>query len=177
MTGFWVYGMVKATGGLREEIGGVGMREGRDRKKHNEKGFTLMELIVVMGIIAILAALLAPNVAKVLDQAALTAAVSDARAIKSAMDMYFSDQKPKQYPPSGAGGIQSGDYDSLRNVLSPYLALPTRISGDPSDTSSKASFTLSTYTRSSDKKSFTMLINAKDAAQTAITIKETGVEY
>jgi len=152
----------------------VGRIDKRWRRK--EEGFTLLELAVVLSIIAILAVLLTPTIADILDQAALTAALNDARAVKDAMDMYFNDQKPKQYPDSLA------DYNALRSALAPYLALPSD--------STKASFSFVAYCRGTptftattvtcagtDKNKFGLLIKARNSAETPIQISQTGVAY
>src|SRR6266850_3441648 len=56
-----------------------------------DKGFTLIELAVVLAIIAILAAVLTPLVTNYLDQARLTRAQADVRTIADAIKLYQRD--------------------------------------------------------------------------------------
>lgn len=56
------------------------------KKLHNKKGFTLIELIVVIAIIAILAAVLIPRFTGFTDDARQKAAMSDARNILVAVE-------------------------------------------------------------------------------------------
>jgi type IV pilus assembly protein PilA len=49
-------------------------------KKMNKKGFTIVELVIVIAVIAILSAVLIPTFSGVVTEAKLTAAMSDARA-------------------------------------------------------------------------------------------------
>jgi len=54
-------------------------------------GFILIELIVVIGIIAILAAIVAPNAFKAIEKAKISRAISETRTIKTAALSYYSD--------------------------------------------------------------------------------------
>ena len=70
------------------------------------KGFTLFELLVVITIIALLAAMLLPAVAMVRRQATATVCRSDLRQLGMAFVLYASDHEDqiasaKQYPPNG----------------------------------------------------------------------------
>ena len=49
-------------------------------KKMNKKGFTIVELVIVIAVIAILSAVLIPTFSGVVDNAKKTAAVADAKA-------------------------------------------------------------------------------------------------
>jgi prepilin-type N-terminal cleavage/methylation domain-containing protein len=49
-------------------------------KKMNKKGFTIVELVIVIAVIAILSAVLIPTFSGVVDQANATAVVADAKA-------------------------------------------------------------------------------------------------
>ncbi|NLB89018.1 MAG: prepilin-type N-terminal cleavage/methylation domain-containing protein, partial [Syntrophomonadaceae bacterium] len=63
----------------------------RDREK--EKGFTLVELIVVMAILAILAALALPRFANVLDNAEKKADEANRAMIQQAIDLYIVNER------------------------------------------------------------------------------------
>lgn len=56
-----------------------------------KRGFTLIELIVVIAIIAILASIVAPNAFKAIIKAKVSATVADFQSIKTASMAYYSD--------------------------------------------------------------------------------------
>lgn len=64
-------------------------------------GFTLIEIMVVVIILGILAAIVAPNVIGRIDDAQVTRAKSDLRGIENALDFYRMDNF--QYPTSEQG--------------------------------------------------------------------------
>ncbi len=57
----------------------------------DRKGFTLIEVIVVAGIIAILAGILVPLIFKEIDESKITRASADIRSISSAMIVFKKD--------------------------------------------------------------------------------------
>ena len=59
-------------------------------RKSNEKGFTLIELMIVIAIIGVLAAIAIPNFIAYRDKAYCTAAEKDAGSIAAAVADYFS---------------------------------------------------------------------------------------
>ncbi|MGA1846087.1 type IV pilin protein [Deferribacter abyssi] len=65
-------------------------------KKTNKKGFTLIELLVVVAIIGILAAIAIPQFAKYRTRAYNSAAQSDLRNVRGALEAYYADTQ--QYP-------------------------------------------------------------------------------
>jgi general secretion pathway protein G len=59
--------------------------------KKNADGFTLVELLVVLGIIALLAAMVAPQVIKYLGSARYETAGIQLKNIESALELYYLD--------------------------------------------------------------------------------------
>ncbi|NMB42038.1 MAG: prepilin-type N-terminal cleavage/methylation domain-containing protein [Firmicutes bacterium] len=60
-------------------------------KPENNKGFTLVELLTVVAIIAILVAVVAPNLFRAIEKSKVTAVVADYMNIKTATLAYYSD--------------------------------------------------------------------------------------
>jgi general secretion pathway protein G len=78
---------------------------------HNgERGFTLLELMVVVAIIAIIAAILVPNFFHARAQAAVSACEANLRAISTAAELYYSDNQ--QYPTDGVNPVNTAFGDA-----------------------------------------------------------------
>lgn len=76
-------------------------RTSRTRVRHLERGFTLIEIMVVVIIIGLLAAIVAPNVIGRIDDAQIEKVRADIRNIESALDLYRIDNFA--YPTSEQG--------------------------------------------------------------------------
>ena len=70
-------------------------------KARSTQGFTLLEIIVVVAIIAILAAYIAPKVTGRVDDARISKAKSDIRVLESSLELYKLDNFV--YPSSDQG--------------------------------------------------------------------------
>ena len=63
------------------------------RNKLNQKGFTLIELMIVIAIIGILAAIAIPQFASYRKKAYNSAALSDMKTGKTTLEAYYADNQ------------------------------------------------------------------------------------
>jgi len=69
--------------------------------RSRQRGFTLIEIMVVVVILAVLGALVVPKILENVDKARVTRAASDIRAIETALDLYRLDNF--KYPTTEQG--------------------------------------------------------------------------
>lgn len=72
--------------------------------KKNNKGFSLVELIIVIAIMAVLIGLLAPQYLKFVKKSKVSADVSNAQALATAFNVAFADSTVSSGSYSGATG-------------------------------------------------------------------------
>ncbi|HEX3548991.1 MAG TPA: prepilin-type N-terminal cleavage/methylation domain-containing protein [Candidatus Elarobacter sp.] len=112
----------------------MAMRQNGGRE--NERGFTLIELMIVVAIIAILAWILIPNFVNARSQAQTAACESNLRAIATAMELYYADNQV--YPTASGAAVQP----ALLTVNG--VAYLNNTPKDPAAQSGAATYTLTT---------------------------------
>lgn len=84
-------------------------------KKSNKKGFTLVELVVVIAIIGVLAAILVPSMMGYVKKSRLKTANSNAKSAYNAIATFVADQETKGEPVvftgTGTNVLAAGSYD------------------------------------------------------------------
>ena len=108
----------------------------RNDPRDGERGFTLIELMIVVAIIAILAGILIPNFVTARSQAQTAACESNLRAIATALELYYTDNQV--YPTASGASVQPSLF-TINGVA--YLNNTPK---DPAAQSSAATYALTT---------------------------------
>ncbi|MEW6110168.1 MAG: type II secretion system protein GspG, partial [Nitrospirota bacterium] len=95
-----------------------------------KRGFTLIEVIVVAGIIAILAGILVPIIFKEIDESRITRAAADVRSISTAMLVFRKD--------TGQWPVMDDTCNANVTLLSGNGNLPSNLAAMGYDTSASA---------------------------------------
>jgi len=105
----------------------------RRRGPRQQLGFTLIEIMVVVIILGILAAIVAPNVIGRVGDAQISAAKQDIRGIENALKLYRLDNFNYPSTEQGLESLASRPSDpNIRNWKGPYLdRLPKDPWGNP----------------------------------------------
>jgi len=91
--------------------------------KKNKKGFTLVELIVVIAILGILAALVVPRFGEFQNQANISHDRATLRTVQGAVNMYRAQNGRWPDQAVGAGTTTTANYTALANDLATFLEL------------------------------------------------------
>jgi general secretion pathway protein G len=83
-------------------------------RSHSRRGFTLIELVVVVLILGIIGAVAAPKMFNTMATAKTNAAKQNLQILRSAIEMYKSQDPNNNYPPAA----------TLATALQPYLKGP-----------------------------------------------------
>lgn len=77
--------------------------------RRDQRGFTLVELLVAIAIIGVLAAIILPNAFKAVEKAKISRVVADVRSIKAAGYAYYADAG--DWPKAGQDSYDPGSGD------------------------------------------------------------------
>jgi len=114
--------------------------------KKNQKGFTLIELMIVIAIIGILAAIAIPNFISYRKRSYNTAANSDMKNLYTASQAYFTDH-PADVITAGEVSPTSGGHDLKTYGFRPTANCTTTIGGG----GTQDSFNATAYHGSGDR--------------------------
>ena len=137
----------------------------RTKTKMNNKGFTLVELIVVLVILAILAAILVPTLLGYIDKAKSEKDFSTAQSVRVAAQSILAEMYAKGDTPSNVKTTREGDVLALIGA--------TKSGNDYVLDGQKVSIKAVTFVQKDNKdtyeiKSITVTINEKDYKYTSV---------
>jgi general secretion pathway protein G len=146
-----------------------------DTTKQAQRGFTLLEVMIVTAVIAILALVLVPNFSNARDQAATATCESNLQEIATAAELYYADVQA--YPANGA--VTAADFTSQTSQVAYLGTTPL----DPAAQTTTATYTF-TYTPagSGQPASYTILCPGTHPSSTLAkllnaTASTTLIEY
>ena len=130
----------------------------------NKRGFTLIEVLLILIIIATLAALAIISFGSIVDRAKRTSSISMLNTVRTEMEAYLMDKK--KYPDSiNFPNFTDQDYIPILHVIA-YEDVQTKI------------YSFISYTPpQSNQDSYTLTARAIDSNHTLLTLTNKGVTY
>ncbi|MCA9404938.1 MAG: prepilin-type N-terminal cleavage/methylation domain-containing protein [Candidatus Omnitrophica bacterium] len=128
------------------------------------KGFTIIELLVVITVISILVGIAVPRIKGMQDEANRTKAQAETKTIKAAIESYYINQSPNAYPASSTTICASTLNSASPLIISEALADPFRTGGAEYN-----------YIRSANGLYYVVFSYGIDAAADITGISDSGV--
>jgi type IV pilus assembly protein PilA len=86
------------------------MKDKKDKKRMNNKGFSFVELIIAIAILAIMAGVLAPQLIKYIDSSRKSTDVQNAQAIATAVNIALANEEAYKDAQTKANGVSGKRY-------------------------------------------------------------------
>lgn len=141
--------------------------------RNNEKGFTLVELLVVMIILAVLAAIIVPQLRSSTDDARLSTLDTDLSSVRSAVELYYL-QHNNTYAGNIANDTVAGVTAAHATPSAAFIAQMTRysdVTGNTSDTYDATTFKLGPYMKKGfPKNPLPNAATTTDALASSVTV-------
>ncbi len=120
-----------------------------NKKEQNNKGFSLVELIIVIAIMAILVGVLAPQFIKYIESSRQSTDIQNASSIRSAIEAYVAEKDPTPAGPitvsiTSDAIVVSGMTDAELGTVGLAASTPCKSGGWP-DTANVGSYSCSTF--------------------------------
>ena len=93
------------------------MKDKKDKKRMNNKGFSFVELIIAIAILAIMAGVLAPQLIKYIDSSRKSTDVQNAQAIATAVNIALADEDAYKDAKPADGTVKHYEVDELTGTL------------------------------------------------------------
>jgi len=126
----------------------------------NNRGFTLIELMIVVAIVGILAAVAIPTYYHYINKARVISAVSDLKSVQKDMNAYLIDNG--SYPDINFDGFVDGGGNPILKIVS-WNSIKKNFSGWVS------------YSKNID--SFTIEVKANDSDHTLIKLTDNSIDH